>query len=194
MKHQEPGILTPSADQSITVSSAGAELFIDKYIAMKNNELSASAKRVQDFLTQNGFSFNIKEFPDSTRTSQDAANAIGCEVGQIAKSLVFKETNSNQPILIIASGANRVDLNKVQNSEDLDLGKANGKFVKEQLGYAIGGIPPVAHNQPLQTLLDEDLKNYEIIWAAAGTPNAVFELKPQDLESLTNGKWIDLAE
>ncbi len=159
-----------------------------------NDELSASAKRVQDFLAQKGFSFNVKEFPDSTRTSQDAANAIGCEVGQIAKSLVFKDTNSNQPILIIASGSNRVDVNKVQQSENMILGKANGKFVKEKVGFAIGGIPPVAHNQPLQTLLDEDLKKYDIIWAAAGTPNAVFELNPMDLESMTEGKWIDLAE
>ena len=124
-----------------------------------NNELSTSAKRVQDFLSEKGFSFNVKEFPASTRTSQDAANAIGCEVGQIAKSLVFKDTNSNQPILIIASGSNRVDANKVQQSENMILGKANGKFVKEKVGFAIGGIPPVAHNQPLQTLLDEDLKN-----------------------------------
>lgn len=159
-----------------------------------NNELSTSAKRVQDFLSEKGFSFNVKEFPASTRTSQDAANAIGCEVGQIAKSLVFKDTNSNQPILIIASGSNRVDANKVQQSENMILGKANGKFVKEKVGFAIGGIPPVAHNQPLQTLLDEDLKKYDIIWAAAGTPNAVFELNPMDLESMTKGKWIDLAE
>lgn len=161
---------------------------------MKNDELSSSAKRVQDFLTEKGFSFNVKEFPDSTRTSQDAANAIGCEVGQIAKSLIFKEKNTDQPILIIASGSNRVDLNKVQQAEDLSLGKANGNFVKEKVGFAIGGIPPVAHNQRLITLLDEDLKRHNIIWAAAGTPNAVFELKPQDLESLTNGKWIELAE
>ena len=158
------------------------------------NELSTSAKRVQDFLTEKGFSFNVREFPDSTRTSQDAANAIGCEVGQIAKSLIFKETNSEQPVLIIASGSNRVDMNKVQQSENLVLGRANGKFVKEKVGFAIGGIPPVAHNQPLHTLLDEDLKNYDIIWAAAGTPNAVFELNPGDLESITKGKWIDLAE
>ena len=157
-------------------------------------ELSDSAKRVQNFLSAKGFSFDVKELPSSTRTAQEAADSIECTVPQIAKSLVFKEKKTNCPILIIASGSNRVDVKKIQKYTGLKLGKADGKFVKNRVGYAIGGVPPVGHNEPLETLLDEDLKQYETIWAAAGTPFAVFQLRPADLEPLTNGKWIDLAE
>jgi prolyl-tRNA editing enzyme YbaK/EbsC (Cys-tRNA(Pro) deacylase) len=157
-------------------------------------ELTASARRVQDFISAKGFSFNVKELPGSTRTAQEAADSIGCAVSQIAKSLVFKEKKSSRPVLIIASGTNRVDIHKIETATGWQLGRADGKYVKETVGFAIGGIPPVAHNQPLETLLDPDLKNYDTIWAAAGTPFAVFELTPGDLESLTSGKWVDLAE
>jgi prolyl-tRNA editing enzyme YbaK/EbsC (Cys-tRNA(Pro) deacylase) len=95
---------------------------------------------------------------------------------------------------VIASGSNRVDLAKIKKRTGLKLSKADGKYVKERVGFAIGGIPPAGHTESLETLLDEDLKRYEVIWAAAGTPYAVFQLKPADLEALTNGRWIDLSE
>ena len=158
------------------------------------SELSNSAKRVQEYLAANGFKFEVKELPGSTRTAQEAADSIGCTVAQIAKSLVFREKETGRPVLVIASGANRVDIKKIQSTEGIKLAKADGNFVKERLGYAIGGVPPVGHNEPLETLLDKDLKNHDIIWAAAGTPFAVFQLKPADLDPLTKGKWIDLAE
>jgi prolyl-tRNA editing enzyme YbaK/EbsC (Cys-tRNA(Pro) deacylase) len=158
------------------------------------SELSNSAKRVQDFLSANGFSFQVRELPGSTRTAQEAADSIGCTVPQIAKSIVFKDKNANRPVLVIVSGSNRVDVKKIQRSTGLKLGKADGNFVKERVGYAIGGVPPAGHNEPLETLLDRDLNNYDTIWAAAGTPFAVFQLKPADLEPLTKGKWIDLSE
>jgi len=157
-------------------------------------ELSNSAKRVQEFISTRGYTFEVKELPSSTRTAKEAANSIGCTLPQIAKSLVFREKNTDQPILVIASGSNRVDVNKIQQSVGLVLGKADANFVKNRVGYAIGGIPPVGHNEPLETLLDISLKSYTSIWAAAGTPFAVFQLKPDDLESLTKGKWIDLSE
>lgn len=157
-------------------------------------ELSDSAHRVQNFLLERGFSFEVRELPGSTRTAQEAAESIGCDVAQIAKSLIFKEEVTNLPILVIASGSNRVDVAKIERETGLKLGKADGKFVKERVGYAIGGIPPVGHNEPLKTILDADLKNYDVIWAAAGTPFAVFQLKPADLEPLTNGSWLNLAE
>jgi prolyl-tRNA editing enzyme YbaK/EbsC (Cys-tRNA(Pro) deacylase) len=157
-------------------------------------ELSNSARRVQDYLAANGFSFEVKELPGSTRTAQEAADSIGCTVAQIAKSLVFREKITDRPILVIASGSNRVDVKKVQRKRGIKLGKADGKFVRERVGYAIGGVPPAGHNEPLETLLDRDLKNYDVIWAAAGTPFAVFQLKPADLEPLTKGTWIDLSE
>jgi len=156
--------------------------------------LRNSAHRVQNFLVEKGFSFEVKELPGSTRTAQEAADSIGCEVAQIAKSLVFREKETNLPILVIASGSNRVDVAKIENETGLKLGKADGNYVKERVGYAIGGIPPVGHNEPLETILDEDLRKYAVIWAAAGTPFAVFQLKPADLEALTNGKWLQLAE
>ncbi len=156
--------------------------------------LRNSAHRVQNFLVEKGFSFEVKELPGSTRTAQEAADSIGCEVAQIAKSLVFREKETNLPILVIASGSNRVDVAKIENETGLKLGKADGNYVKEKVGYAIGGIPPVGHNEPLETILDEDLRKYAVIWAAAGTPFAVFQLKPADLETLTNGKWLQLAE
>jgi prolyl-tRNA editing enzyme YbaK/EbsC (Cys-tRNA(Pro) deacylase) len=157
-------------------------------------ELSNSAKRVQDILSAMGFSFSVKELPGSTRTAQEAADSIGCTLPQIAKSLVFREKKTDRPVLVVASGSNRVDLKKIQKSVGLKLGRADGNFVKDRVGYAIGGIPPIGHDEPLETLLDNDLKKYETIWAAAGTPFAVFQLKPDDLEPLTKGKWIDLSE
>ena len=157
-------------------------------------ELSESANRVQDFLLEKGFSFEVKELPGSTRTAQEAADSIGCAVAQIAKSLVFRDMDNNLLVLVIASGSNRVDLVKIEKETGLKLGKADGNYVKERVGYAIGGIPPVGHNEPLETILDTDLKKYEMIWAAAGTPFAVFQLKPADLEPLTNGRWIELSE
>jgi prolyl-tRNA editing enzyme YbaK/EbsC (Cys-tRNA(Pro) deacylase) len=157
-------------------------------------ELSESAKRVQDFLHAKGFSFEVKELPGSTRTAQEAADRIGCLVSQIAKSLVFKDKETARPVLVIASGSNRVDVMKIQKSTGLKLGRADGNYVKERVGYAIGGVPPAGHIQPLETILDPDLKKYDVIWAAAGTPFAVFMLKPMDLEVLTEGKLVDLSE
>ena len=156
-------------------------------------ELSKSAKRVQDFFSSKGFSFIVKELPNSTRTAQEAADSIGCTVPQIAKSIIFKEKRTDQPILVIVSGSNRVDTKKIESSTGLKLGKADGNFVKEKVGFAIGGVPPAGHNEPLETILDNDLKKYETIWAAAGTPFAVFQLKPADLDLLTEGKWMNLS-
>ncbi|MDD2541701.1 MAG: YbaK/EbsC family protein [Desulfuromonadaceae bacterium] len=157
-------------------------------------ELRDSAKRVQDFLSAKGFSFDVKELPGSTRTAQEAADSIGCTIAQIAKSLVFRETETNLPILVIASGANRVDVAKIEKMTGLKLGKADANYVKERVGYAIGGVPPVGHNETLKTILDTDLRKHDVIWAAAGTPFAVFQLKPADLGPLTEGKWIELSE
>lgn len=156
--------------------------------------LKDSAKRVQDYLIDKGFTFEVKELPGSTRTAQEAADSIGCTVSQIAKSLVFREKETDLPILVIASGSNRVDVKKIEQVTGLKLGKADGKYVKEKVGYAIGGVPPVGHNEPLETILDPDLKKHDVIWAAAGTPFAVFKLHPNDLEPLTNGRWVDLSE
>jgi prolyl-tRNA editing enzyme YbaK/EbsC (Cys-tRNA(Pro) deacylase) len=156
--------------------------------------LSDSARRVQKFLEEMGGSYQVKELSGSTRTAQEAAESVGCDVAQIAKSLVFKERESGEPILVIASGANRVDLKKIRAVTSLTLKRADGNYVKKKTGFAIGGVPPVAHKEHLKTLLDEDLKQHPSIWAAAGTPFALFQLVPGDLESLTGGQWLNLRE
>jgi prolyl-tRNA editing enzyme YbaK/EbsC (Cys-tRNA(Pro) deacylase) len=136
----------------------------------------------------------VTELPDTTRTAEEAAKAIGCAVAQIAKSLIFVDKVSGNPILVIASGVNQVDINKIENSTGLQLVKADGKFVKERVGFAIGGVPPVGHNEKISTFLDPTLKKYEFIWAAAGTPFAVFQLNSSEMEKMTGGKFIDLAK
>src|SRR5690606_11880215 len=130
------------------------------------------------------------EFPESTRTAQEAADAIGCTVGQIAKSLIFKGKTSQKPILIITSGANRVNEKKVKEYIGEKLGKADADFVREHTGFAIGGVPPVGHIKPITTYIDEDLMQYDEIWAAAGTPNSVFKLTPSILADMTKGRII----
>jgi len=157
-------------------------------------ELSKKAKKVQQSILDKGFELKVKELPESTRTAQDAANALGCEVAQIAKSLIFLDEVNSNPVLIIASGINRVSLAKIEADSGKKLVQANGNAVKKKVGFAIGGVPPVGHNEKLFTILDPDLKKYDRIWAAAGTPNAVFELKSSQLEALTGGIWVDLAE
>lgn len=156
--------------------------------------LSKSAQRVREYLAGRDGDFDVRELPGSTRTAREAAESVGCQVGQIAKSLVFKEKGADRLVLLIASGSNRVDLAKARAAAGVELEKATGSFVKEKTGFAIGGIPPVGHTEPLVTWLDKDLRQYEIIWAAAGSPFAVFRLTPDQLAALTGGRWVDLAE
>jgi len=155
-----------------------------------SSSLKKSAERVQAVLNEFGFELNVVEFSDSTRTAQEAANAIGCTVGQIAKSLIFKGKSSQKPILIIASGANRVNEKVVKEYAGEKLEKADAEFVLEHTGFAIGGVPPVGHVKPITTFIDEDLTQYSEIWAAAGTQHAVFKLTPEILIKITEGKVI----
>ena len=150
--------------------------------------------RVRDALNRLGHSFEIREFASSTRTSADAAAAIGCEVGQIAKSLVFRLEKSGAAILVIASGSNRVDLGKLEAHLGERVGRAEAAFVREATGFAIGGVAPVGHHRPIRVLIDADLGRYPEIWAAAGGPNAVFRLSFDDLRRMTGGKVLDLKQ
>lgn len=151
---------------------------------------AAAARRVQEIL---GPGFAVVEFDSSTRTSADAASAIGCTVAQIAKSLVFRAAGGG-PVLVVASGSNRVDEKKASALLGEAITRADADFVREKTGYAIGGVAPVGHAVPPAILLDADLRRYETIWAAAGTPNAVFRLTPADLERLTGGRFVDIAK
>ncbi len=143
------------------------------------------AKWVQTFL---GSDYVVLEFDEPTASAQQAASAIGCSIAQIAKSLVFKDIKG-RAVLVIASGANRVNTDSVAQVIGSSIERADADFVKQQTGFSIGGIPPVGHTHPLTTVLDLDLQKFSEIWAAAGTPNAVFKLTPQQLNALTSGKY-----
>ena len=154
--------------------------------------LSSSAQRVQDVLITFGLSNQVMELPASTRSSADAAKAVGCQVGQIAKSIVFQGEKTHQPVLVIASGANRINEQRIQGVLGEPIGKADAEYVRSHTGFVIGGVPPVGHAEKMAIFIDEDLLNYEEIWAAAGTPNAVFRLTPQDLVKVTGGRVVSI--
>jgi prolyl-tRNA editing enzyme YbaK/EbsC (Cys-tRNA(Pro) deacylase) len=158
-----------------------------------NKPLPTSAQRVQQALQALGLPLRVVELPASTRTAADAAQAIGCQVGQIAKSLVFRGAETGRPVLVVASGSNRVDEQKIAALLGEPLAKADADFVRLRTGFVIGGVPPVAHLEPLQTFLDEDLFQNEEIWAAAGTPHTVFRLSPANLIRMTAGRVAKIA-
>jgi prolyl-tRNA editing enzyme YbaK/EbsC (Cys-tRNA(Pro) deacylase) len=151
---------------------------------------SPSALKVQSVL---GERFHVLEFDASTRTAADAAAAIGCEVAQIAKSLIFRGANSGRALLIIASGVDRVDEKKAALAAGEPIVRADADFVREATGFAIGGVPPVGHKTKPIVLIEESLLGFDEIWAAAGTPNAIFRLTPADLVKLTGGRTVAVA-
>ncbi len=155
--------------------------------------LSPSAQRVQNALDAAGVATTIVEYDVPARTSADAARVLGCAVAQIAKSLVFRAASGN-PVLVIASGANRVDETKVSAQIGEPIGKADAAFVRECTGYAIGGIPPLGHARPLTTLIDRDLLRYEVVYAAGGTPHAMFPIAPPELVRIAGGTTADVAQ
>lgn len=149
-----------------------------------------AAVGVQEELTRLGLESQVLEFPTSTRTAKEAADTLGTTVAQIAKSLVF--VAGEEPILIIASGKNRVSEKKLEDHLGVKIKRADAERVREATGYVIGGVPPVGHVRPLRTFVDEDLMVYPEIYAAAGTPRAVFQLTPDDLLRITQGTLMDL--
>lgn len=147
-----------------------------------------SVQRVQEALAAVGGGHTIVALEQSARTSAEAARAVGCRVDQIAKSLVFRGAATQRAVLVIASGVNRVDEAKVAGLIDEPIARADAEFVRARTGFAIGGVAPVAHAEPLTILIDEDLLKWPEIWAAAGHPNAVFRLTPADLVRMTGGR------
>jgi prolyl-tRNA editing enzyme YbaK/EbsC (Cys-tRNA(Pro) deacylase) len=152
--------------------------------------LSSSAQKFQDLLNSLGYNYTVIEHAESTRTAQEAADRAGCELGQIVKSLIFRGKESGKPILVLTSGANRVDEKRLRGYAGEAISRPDADFVRAVTGYAIGGVPPIGHIQPMETYIDEDFLQYPTIWAAAGTPNAIFELKTTDLQKMTDGKVV----
>ena len=153
--------------------------------------LSPAAERVQELLRAAGSEARVRQLPVTARTAADAAAAIGCTVAQIAKSLVFK-TGSGKPVLVIASGVNRVDEAKIAAALGEPIGKADAGFVRDSTGYAIGGVAPIGHDTPPRIFIDRDLRQHATLWAAAGHPHAVFPQSPAELERLTRGAVIEI--
>jgi prolyl-tRNA editing enzyme YbaK/EbsC (Cys-tRNA(Pro) deacylase) len=153
----------------------------------------SSMERVREALAACGLRCEVKELPESTRTAPEAARAVGCELGQIVKSLVFRGKHSERPILVAASGTNRVDEEVISRAAGEPIEKADAKFVRAKSGFAIGGVPPLAHAEPMELFLDRSLLAYTEIWAAAGTPKAVFRLTPAELQRMGDWHIVDLG-
>jgi prolyl-tRNA editing enzyme YbaK/EbsC (Cys-tRNA(Pro) deacylase) len=156
-------------------------------------EPKGSVARVREALARHGLAAEIREFDASTRTSADAAAAIGCTVAQIAKSVIFRAKGGNQPVLVIASGINRVNEKKVEAALGDKIGRADAEFVRAATGFAIGGVAPVGHTGPVRIFIDADLNQYDEVWAAAGSPNSVFRLTPADLQRITGGQILNVT-
>ena len=139
-----------------------------------------------------GLEVDVREFPDGTRTAADAARAIGCEVNQIVKSLVF--VADTDPVLVLTAGGNRVDVVKVGKERSAAVvRKADAGEVRAATGFAIGGTPPFGHARELAVLIDRDLTGFDVVWAAAGTPRHVFPITPGDLVKATGGEVADVT-
>ena len=152
--------------------------------------LSKNSQIVQDYLDHFGLELQVCELEQSTRTAQDAADAVGCQLGQIVKSLIFR--SAERPLLFLVSGKNQLNIPIVSAQLGVTLEKADADFVREHTGFPIGGVPPVAHACQMEVFIDRNLMGYDLVWAAAGTPHAVFPLKSEDLPRITGGRLIDV--
>lgn len=155
--------------------------------------LRASAQKVQTALEALGLSLEVVELPDTTRSAQEAAEAIGCRVEQIVKSLVFRGVESGRPILVLASGRNRVDQQKLADLVGEAVKMPDAQYVRSRTGFVIGGVPPLGHTESLETYIDQDLMDLNPLWAAAGTPFAVFSLAAADLLLMTGGRAVSIT-
>ncbi len=155
--------------------------------------MTSATERVARALEAKGLTTSVREFPHSTRTAQDAASAVGTAVAQIVKSLVFLADGA--PVLALVSGANRVDLRKLAVATSARVvKKADADLVRRVTGFSVGGVPPVGHSDPLPVYIDQDLMEFPVVYAAAGSPTAVFEVDPRTLVQITEGNVIDLRE
>ena len=155
-------------------------------------ETSDSVERVRAALLAAGHTDSIALFPDGTRTAQDAATAVGCAVAQIVKSIVLRA--GEQVVLVLTSGANRVDLAKISAALGQPVKPADGRWVRDNTGFAIGGVAPIGHRSPPRIFVDEDLMTLDPVWAAAGTPRHVFRTSAAELVRMTDGEVADVKE
>jgi prolyl-tRNA editing enzyme YbaK/EbsC (Cys-tRNA(Pro) deacylase) len=181
-----------SAPANATSVFAGAPFKRKKQrpMAEQEQQLPESAARVQQALSELGIAAVVRDMPATTRTAKEASESVGCQVGQIAKSLIFRGAKSGRALLIIASGSNRVNEKAMAAIVGEPIERATPEFVREATGFAIGGVPPLGHKTPIATWFDQALLGYERIWAAAGTPFSVFEISPQELLRATGATVV----
>ncbi|MBA4060447.1 MAG: cys-tRNA(pro)/cys-tRNA(cys) deacylase [Verminephrobacter sp.] len=163
---------------------------------MCGSELTAlpdGVQRVAAALQEKGHPHAPRMLDNSARTAQEAADALGIAVGQIAKSIIFRRKSDDVAVLVVTSGDRRVDEKKVEAHVG-KVGRADADFVKSRTGFSIGGVSPVAHATPPVTLIDQDLLRFDVVWAAAGHPNGVFPLHPSDLQRLTGAPVVDVVQ
>lgn len=154
--------------------------------------MASATERFEAAASEVGLSVDVRRFPEDTRTAQQAADALGCELGQIVKSLIFKA--DDEVVLVLTSGSNRVDESKAAGAFGAaKLGRANADEARAATGFAIGGIPPCGHSSPMRSIVDRDLLQYPEVWAAAGAPDAVFALSSQTLVDVTGAAVADVA-
>ncbi len=151
-----------------------------------------SVQRVREAIAAQGLATEVQELAQSTRTAQEAAAAVGCSVAQIVKSLVFRGGTSGRPLLALVSGANRASEARLAEHYGEPAGRADADFVRTHTGFAIGGVPPLGHPEKLDVLVDRDLLGFPVVWAAAGSPFAVFRLTPEELVRVTGARVVDL--
>ena len=149
-----------------------------------------AVNRFEAWLSSTGFGVTVKEFPEGTRTAVDAARAVGCELGQIVKSLVF--VAGGKPVVALVSGSNRLDEHKLAAVAGTPVAKADAETARAATGYSIGGVPPFGHVTDVPVFMDSDLMRFPVVWAAAGRPDSVFEISPARLRDLSNAEVVDL--
>ena len=148
------------------------------------------SSRFEEWLSSAGLDLGVRRFPEGTRTAEDAARAVGCEVGQIVKSLLF--TAGDRPVMALVSGANRLNPARLSEAAGGEVGKARAELVRAATGYAIGGVPPFGHASELPVFMDADLRRHAVLWAAAGRPDAVFPISPDRLVELSGARVVEL--
>jgi Cys-tRNA(Pro) deacylase len=158
-----------------------------------SNRLNTCVRKVEKALKAHGLECQVLNMKETTRSAQDAANSLGCRVEQIVKSLVFMTRKTKKPILVLASGANRVNPKKIRDFLSEPIKMADPDFVRSKTGFVVGGVPPLGHSSSLETFIDEDLLKYPDIWAAAGSSNTMFKLSPDDLQKITRGQVISVT-
>lgn len=168
-----------------------ALIFQEPNLKLKMNEKNQE-DLFQNFLDQFKLSFEIKKLPVSTKTAKQASEAIGCPLAQIAKSIIFKTRKTQEPILVIASGINHINEEKIAEKINQPIEIAEASFVLEKTGYVIGGVPPFGHLQKIKTFIDKDLIKWPKVWVAAGSPQAVFEISTKELIKISEGEIIEI--